>query len=82
MGQAQDFVIKLIGIGMLFAGGLCMVKGAFSVHKSSNGGGDDLNIAGWKSISSWWALGGVILAGGSYMTFAQFFNGIVNYLLG
>jgi hypothetical protein len=82
MGQAQDFIVKLIGIAMLVAGGLCIVKGAFSVLGKNAAGGDDLNIAGWKSISSWWALGGVILAGGSYMTFAQFFNGIFSFLFG
>jgi hypothetical protein len=80
MGQAQDFAIKFMGIALMFAGILCVVKGGFSVHKN-NGGNDDINLAGWKSISSWWALGGIILAGGSYMTFMQFINGIFNYLI-
>lgn len=80
MGQAQDFVIKFLGIALMFAGALCIVKGAFGVHKGSAGGNDDINIAGWKTLTSWWAMGGIILAGGSYMTFAQFFNGIFNYL--
>lgn len=82
MGQAQDFVIKLLGLGLVVAGGFAILRGAFGVHKTSNAGNDDIHIAGWKTLTSWWALGGIILAGGSYMTFARFFNGIFQYLFG
>lgn len=80
MGQAQDLAIKLMGVALMFAGALCIIKGAFGVHKGSSGGNDDINIAGWKSLGSWWAMGGVILAGGAYATFGNFINNIFNYL--
>ena len=82
MGQAQDVAIKMMGVALMFAGVLCIIKGGFGVHKGSAGGNDDINIAGWKTLGSWWAMGGVILAGGTYAAFGRFFNSIFTYLFG
>jgi hypothetical protein len=79
MNQVQELVMHFIGIALMAGGGLCIAKGALSVHKQNNGA-DDINLAGWKSMSSWWALGGVQLASGSYMAFMRFFNAIFHYL--
>lgn len=81
MGQVQELVIRLIGIALMASGGLCIVRGGFGVHKANNGN-DDINMAGWKSMGSWWALGGIQLSAGSYMAFMKFFNNIFHYLLG
>ncbi|MGD9622191.1 MAG: hypothetical protein AB7G47_19385 [Mycolicibacterium sp.] len=82
MGQAQDLAMKALNIGLMFAGVLCLLKGGFGVHKNSNGGNDDINMAGWKSMASWWAMGGVMLGTGTYGMFANFFNGVAQYLFG
>lgn len=81
MNQVQELVIRFIGIALMVGGGMCITKGAFSVHKQNNGG-DDINIAGWKSMSSWWAIGGVQLASGTWMAFMRFFSGVFHYLIG
>ncbi|MCT7372116.1 hypothetical protein A7R75_24245 [Mycolicibacterium llatzerense] len=65
----------------MVSGGLCVARGGLGVHKAS-GGSDDINISGWKSMGSWWALGGLQLAAGSYAVFQRFFNGIFHYLFG
>lgn len=80
MGQVQETVLRFIGIALVIAGGLCIVRGAFSVHKGSAGGNDDINIAGWKSMGSWWAMGGVMLTSGSYLTFMRLINNVFQYL--
>lgn len=80
MGQAQDLLVKVMGIALMFGGGLCVIKGAFGVHRGGNGGNDDINISGWKSLGSWWAMGGLILAGGSYAAFGRFASNVFSYL--
>jgi hypothetical protein len=81
MNQAQEVLLRVLGIATMAAGVLCVVKGGFSVH-SHNNGQDEMNLRAWKSIASWWALGGIILASGSYMVFQRFVNNVFHYVMG
>ncbi|MFV8176987.1 hypothetical protein [Mycolicibacterium peregrinum] len=68
MTQAQNLLMSLLNLGLMAAGVFCILKGGFAVH-SGNDGNDDINIRGWKKISSWWALGAVMLIPGAWGQF-------------
>ncbi len=80
MSAVQEMVLRLIGICLLVAAGGCVIRGAFGAHKAGNGGNDDINIAGWKSLGSWWALAAVMGLSGAYGTFMRFFNQVFHYV--
>lgn len=75
MNQAQTLMLQILAIGLMAAGVACFLKGGFAVH-SGNDGNDDINIRGWKKISSWWALGAVMTIPGAWMQFGGLIQNI------
>ncbi|GAT07646.1 hypothetical protein H7I77_25170 [Mycolicibacterium novocastrense] len=70
MNQAQDLLMSILNLGLMAAGVFCMLKGGFAVHAANNGN-DDINISGWKRITSWWALGAIMLIPGAWNQFGS-----------
>jgi hypothetical protein len=80
VNQAQNLMMSVLNLALMAAGVACYIKGAFAVHSGSSGGNDDVNIAGWKRISSWWALGSIMLIRGSWGQFGHLIENLYHQL--